>query len=444
MTELPRQIRLAAGDYFMHGQDRRMRLCGLPGNLCRIAIRLDGNLDLNLLRQRVASSPIFDWMGRLRIVRRFPVLPAVWRAAKQSPPVLTEHDCTQANGHELLQFPQAVQARELHPGRGPGLTLDLVRYAHGANELVLSWNHSIMDARGAELIIRHLSAGAETKGAPTVENVINPGQFKGGVGEWWGRVQLAHGSVKWLHESGSEPLFSLLPATKPSRSCRNPQRLLSFSDQESARINARCQQLNAGFRRSHFYLAASIRALHTVATARGNKDAAYLVPVPHDMRRRGANGPVFSNNLSILFYRIEPRLAGRLSDLIGELTRQMMDQIRDRFPECCMAALDMFRPLPLNYYLHQLGKPTRGKFASLSFSDSGETCAGIGDLLGAQIQEVTHMVPAWRPPGLTILFWTFRNRLRALLSSVDDCLSLSEVDLLERTLRSALLEEEAA
>ena len=33
MSNLPRQIRLAAGDYFMHGQDRRMRREGLPGLL---------------------------------------------------------------------------------------------------------------------------------------------------------------------------------------------------------------------------------------------------------------------------------------------------------------------------------------------------------------------------------------------------------------------------
>ncbi len=57
----------------------------------------------------------------------------------------------------------------------------------------------------------------------------------------------------------------------------------------------------------------------------------------------------------------------------------MMDQIRHRFPESCMAALDMFKPLPLDYYVRHLGQPTRGKFASLCFSDSGETCAGMND-----------------------------------------------------------------
>ena len=94
----------------------------------------------------------------------------------------------------------------------------------------------------------------------------------------------------------------------------------------------------------------------------------------------------------------------------------MTNQIRDRFPECCMAALDMFKPiLPLPWYGHHLGKPTRGKFASFCFSDSGETCAGMTELLGGRLLEVTHLVPTWRPPGLTLVFLRFNGQLSALV-----------------------------
>ena len=181
--------------------------------------------------------------------------------------------------------------------------------------------------------------------------------------------------------------------------------------------------------------------MHTVAVQRGNKDGAYLIPVPHDTRKRGANGPIFSNHLSILFYRIEPKFAGRITDILGELSRQMTNQIRDKFPESCMAALDMFKSLPLGLYVNHLGKPTRGKFATFSFSDSGETCAGVKELWGGKILDVTHLVPAWRPPGLMVVFLKFGNRLSAQISWVDDCLSLAEVDSLERDMRKALLEE---
>ena len=54
------------------------------------------------------------------------------------------------------------------------------------------------------------------------------------------------------------------------------------------------------------------------------------------------------------------------------------------------------------------------------------------ELWGGRILDVTHLVPTWRPPGLTVVFLRFGGRLSALLSSVDDCLSPAEVDGLER------------
>jgi hypothetical protein len=424
----------------MHGQDSRMRRAGLPGNVCRVALRLDGGLNTTLLRERVMASPMLDWLARVRITRPLPVFPPVWRAAAQSRPVLYEHDGEEA-ADGPGKVPRAIMERDLHAGHGPALALDLARHADGTWHLVLSWNHALMDVRGAELVLRHLNMGGAARESPTMEDLISPDQRRSSFARWWRNVKCARGSMEWLRVSGREPLFSLLPALRPAGPCQGRSRVVSFGREETACIEARCQRLDAGFRRSHFYLAASLRALHTVASARGNREGAYLVPVPHDMRRRGSNGPIFSNHLSILFYRIEPRQAACLGGIIEELSRQMMDQLRSRFPECCMAALDMFQPLPLGYYVRHLGQPTRGKFASLCFSDSGESCAGMSELLGGGVQAVTHFVPTWRPPGLTVLFWSFGGRLHALLAWVEDCLNLAEVDALEGGLRRGLLEE---
>jgi hypothetical protein len=444
MPDLPRQIRLAPGDYFMHGQDLRMRQSGLPGNVCCAVIRLENGFDIDRLRRSLADSPVLNWLARIRIVRTLPIVPALWRTADNPRDVLFEHNDKNGGPDNSWTLPPAVAARELHAARGPGLAFDVVRQADGTSQLYLSWNHTLLDARGLDLLLNHLNADTAEKRAAAVQNLIHPRQLKSDFAGWWPNVKMARGSVKWLNESGSEPLFSLVPPGPRPAICRNRYRIVTFTEEETARIDDRCQKLNAGFRRSHVYLAASLRALHAVAQQRGNKDGAYLIPVPHDTRRRGAGGPIFSNHLSILFYRIEPKFAGRLADILGELSRQMTNQIRDRFPESCMAALDMFKPLPLGFYVRHLGKPTRGKIATFCFSDSGETCAGMKDLWGGRIKDVTHLVPAWRPPGLTIVFLRFGRRLSAQISSVDDCLSPAEVDQLERDMRRALLEEEVA
>jgi hypothetical protein len=63
--------------------------------------------------------------------------------------------------------------------------------------------------------------------------------------------------------------------------------------------------------------------------------------------------------------------------------------------------------------------------------------------LGGRIQAVTHLVPTWRPPGLTVLFWSHKSQLRTLLAWVEDCLSAAEIDELEEGIRAGLLEETA-
>lgn len=442
MSDLPRQIRLAPGDYFMHGQDCRMRQVGLPGNVCCAVMKLDRGFDVEGLRRRIAESPVMNWLASARIHRALPMLlPPLWRATDPPKTILFEHAGPDGIADQPWFLPEVVAGRELHASRGPGLTFDVMRHADGTSHLFLSWNHTCLDARGLDFLLNHLNADEAKTPAPKVPNFIGAKQLGSGLAGWWPNVKLARSCKKWLDESGAEPLFSLLPPGPRPASCKNNYRLLYFNEAETARIDARCQQFNCGFRRSHFYLAASLRGLHTVATRRGNRDGAYLIPVPHDTRKRGANGPIFSNHLSILFYRIEPQFAGSITGILGELSRQMTNQIRDKFPESCMAALDMFKPLPLGFYVNHLGKPTRGKFATFSFSDSGETCAGMKDFMGGKIMEVTHLVPAWRPPGLMIVFLKFGNRLSAQISWVDDCLTTAEVDGMERDVRRALLEE---
>jgi len=441
MPELPRHLRLTGGDYFMHGQDHAMRQAGLPGNICRVSLRLAQGLNVARLRQHIAASPLVDWLTRARVVRPLPLLAPVWRREPDPTPALYEHTVKPGEGQGPGNLPPAVLERDLLPTRGPGLVLDLVHSADGTAQLVLSWNHTIMDARGAEFLLRHLSTDGAAPGAPTLQDLLNPEQRGWSLAEWWRKAKFARGSIRWLHESGRDPLFSLLPGQAPAQPCQNPCRLLRFTAQETARLDDRCEALNASFRRSHFYLAAALWALHRIAARRGNQDGAYLVPVPHDMRRHGACGPIFSNQLSVFFYRVEARVAARLNDTIGELTRQMTDQIRDRIPQSCMAALDLFKPMPLDFYVRHLGGPSQGKFATMCFSDVGETCRGVKEIMGGRILEATHLVPTWRPPGLTVLFWRFRDQQRILLSCVDDCLNRAEAEALEADLRAALLED---
>ena len=124
MTRLPRPVRLTGGDYFIHAMDHRMRRAGLPGNLCRMVIRLEGAVDTERLRQRVAASPVLDWLARVRMIRMLPLLPALWRTATRPATIFQDHLFPADVGNEPLALPRPVQDRDLRAERGPALGLD--------------------------------------------------------------------------------------------------------------------------------------------------------------------------------------------------------------------------------------------------------------------------------------------------------------------------------
>lgn len=418
-----------------------MRRSGLEGNICCAILQLDRGLDVDRLRRRMKESPLMDWLARARAVRPLPFLPPRWRTSGPPGEIFFEHN-DQGNEMETSwSLPKVVLQRQLRPDREPGVAFDLVHHADGTSHLFFSWNHTHLDASGVDFVLHHLSVDNENT---ALKDFISPKQITGlPVKQWWDRMGFAKTSWNWLEQSGKEPLFTPAPTGPRAKDLQNHQRRIRFTEEETARILAQVSKITGGFRRSHFYLAACVKALHSIALQRGNKDGAYLIPVPHDTRRHGAKGPIFSNHLSVLFYRIENQQAAKMADIVGELGKQMTSMIRDKFPEACMAALNMFKVLPPGYYIKQLGKPTKGKIASLSFSDSGEACPGMADFCGAKILDVTHLIPCWRCPGVTILFLEFGKRLSLMLSWVDDSISLAEADSLERDLRKLLLEGEA-
>ena len=103
----------------MHGQDRRMRRVGLPGNVCCAVIRLGAGLDMERLRQRIATSPIMDWLARVRIIRPLPLLPPLWRTTAKPRTVFYEHNNQNGGTETPWSLPQVVAERELHAARGP-------------------------------------------------------------------------------------------------------------------------------------------------------------------------------------------------------------------------------------------------------------------------------------------------------------------------------------
>ena len=178
----------------MHAQDRRMRRSGLPGNVCCAVMHLDQGFDAGRLRRRLGESPIMDWLARARMARTLPVLAPVWRTAAEPKPIFFEHHDQNGGSETPWSPPPVVAERALRAEDGPGLAFDVVRHADGTSHLFLSWNHTLLDSQGLDLLLHHLNAGSAANGAPSVGDFISPKQqnSKWTPAGWWENAKLAH------------------------------------------------------------------------------------------------------------------------------------------------------------------------------------------------------------------------------------------------------------
>lgn len=442
---LPRCLPLAGSDYFLLALDYQMRHAGLPGNTCRLVLSLSSLLRGAELGAALDATGLRSWLGGAMIRKRLPPFTPQWTVSDCRVGIpIVEHKITDVENPGRPPIHETMQ-RLLRPTEPPLVVFDLFQHASSRTTVVLSWHHSIMDAHGAELLLRLVQRAACGE-APLKNDILDEAVFSvaKSSGRWRGlteRGQFARRSLFAVDEVCRPPIASLVGPSQqqrvPSLNCHERVR---FTEEETRHIDNECDRSSARFCRSLYFLAAGIRAMHTVLTARGTAGhGAYVVPLPLDMRKVCSGGPVFSNHVSFLFFRAEPSYVRSFSELAGSLTSQMMNLMRSDTPNSFATALELFRHFPLHVYAKIIRGPSKGQMASFYFSDVGHSCSGMETLLGCRILDIAHFAPVTVPPGLGIVSGRFKNRIYLIISWITGCLSDQELKILIKSLRHDLL-----
>lgn len=442
-VRLPRNLPLTGGDYFILALDHQMRRSGLPGNICRLMVDLDGSLNVDLLRSAIDATGLGHSLGGMRLSRRMPFSAPHWRldGSRGIIPIM-EH---RTGGMENPEYPRSIGGitRLFGPRKTPLLGFDLFHGDNDQTTLVLTWHHGLMDAHGAELFLRlidHHSARYDEpakRGGGDIK-VILPDHRP----PWWTqpakRWRFARRSL-FLIDKVCRPPIASVGASSSGAANGNRYHRIIFTEEESRRIDWACDRAGAGFQRSLYFLAAAMRAFHRVRLVNGGGDGAYVVPMPLDCRKRCSRGPLLSNQVSFLFFRADPEQLESLPKLIRSLSQQMMEMIRCEASTSFATALDFFRHIPLPVYSRLIGGPTGGKMASFYFSDTGLNLHGMDTFLRRSITDLIHLAPVPMPPGLGIITGRFRERLYLILSWVSPCLNPDEQQLMAASLSHDLL-----
>lgn len=435
------EIELSGSDYFLFAMARIARAAGGADSPCRLLVRLDGEIELSALHNTLNRSPVLNWMTGAQRTRKLPFTVPSWQSNNNGKALKIGEDsdtwqCLDDNC-SLLHYERSMDSSTLHPP----LTFAIGQTEHPPITCILNWHHTLMDAHGAELLLQHLGRDEQLDNPDRLlqaDGQVQGSRLDPGNG-FFKRLAYARKSVLYITETSRSPIAKLKQVSPPDNPV-DQYFLVRFTRVETEEIQKHCESMGLSHSRSLFFLGATVRALHSIQVRRGDEPAPYLVPVPMNLRKKGASGPAFSNNVSFLFFRIAPEELQSFTKTLDVLRKQLREQVAEELPYSYLEMMNLLRRLPLPMYAKLLSGPTRGQIASFFFSFTGDCCPDMNTFLGVPVREIIHLAPATTIPGLSVVFMRHSNSLKAVLSLRDSLLSKDELRSFEEHLRHDLLD----
>lgn len=418
MHELPPRVDVTGADWLAIAIDRGNLRRVRRGHVCHLVVDLDGTLDPAKATALLRASPLGAVAG-LRLHRPWFGRPW-WDATGAALPVGTHAGVVDAAFLAARDAPLELPVR-----------VDLVATSDTTTSVVLTWNHALLDARGAELLLGAVDGGVPEGGVVAPEPEPEPPMTME-------RALLAKDGRDAMFRL-SWPTFATM-GRRPRRGAPEVVRWV-FDTAEATRIKARAFELGAGPMTQAFLLAATARSFIACGLLDPGRDI--LVPVPADMRRRGAWGPAAPNHLRALMYRVTPAELKDLRAATGAIVEQFRGRMRDGWPEIYGALTDLSRWIPLPLYRFVVSAPSLGKIATFGLSWTGEVLPGVETVCGLPLVDARHVPSNPTPPGITVVASTFRGRLDVVLATAPGQVAPQQVEDFAGALRTELLGDPA-
>lgn len=428
MEKLPTNQKISGTDHFLFALDRKLKKTHQTGYISHMSIHLAETLQVSELLKALRGSEVFCWLSRIAFSAGIPFfqIPKWKIKSNQNEFRIYQH---YSDSYDL---PQDVIDKDPRSVYGANFVFHIIHHPDQSSTLVFTWHHTIMDAHGAEALIRSLG-----QNLPPIEQKhwCSSKVTKEPVLQ---KLNKAKDAKNFMKARSKGPL-ALLQQPASTGKGQTFYDFIDFSEEESLLIDASSVTCGARFRKSSYYMTASCMALNTILKTRGSTEGTFLIPVPQDQRKRGAPGPILSNQVSFMFYRLEREQLDSLPDSIKASTEQMMDQMRQEMPKTYMSMMELMRRMPLTLFSKLVEAPTKGNYASFFFSDTGDSVKGFDKFLNFDIKDIHHYPPNMTPPGLTIVFTQFRNRLRVVIARGSNILTTEELATLKQQLRTLLI-----
>lgn len=438
----PARLPLTGADCFLRAFDAEIARFNGASHLSQLVLRLGPGFDVERLckvvQEAAAAQPILRAAVRRRRGLGAPHYDLKEASRRPLPPV-DVHEASEApaEGAFPALFAQRMNERR-SLRRGELLRFDALRYAGGTagTDLAMTWQHLLFDGSGSERFVRWLDECVRGERGPGA--LPCPTEFdapEAPARSFGARGAGARAWQAWLQGFASHPPGSL---AGPRR--RTPQRLewdlLTLAEGDTERVVAEAAR-RAGFLTPMlYYLAVAIRAHHAVARARGLLPGSYLVPLPVNIRPRGAEGAIFRTHVSLLWFRALPDEVADLDALIGTLKEQRLAAIKARQIENGSDAMGFARYAPTRLYAKLARRAFAGELCSFFFAYTGEFLGGLDRFLGAGIRNAFHVAPVPPSPGSCAAMSLREGRLNVTHVRQRGVFSAAELALFRASLRA--------
>lgn len=427
---LPSKIHLSGSDCFHLVLDKHAKKHNAGGNVMRIVFYFDDQLPLEKIRETLTNSPVIYWLCNIRLIPGTLFRIPYWKYEnKGNEIVITEH-----NHDADDEIPETILNRDITIDAQRFIECDIIHYTSGKNVLVISWNHILIDGRGIGMLVNHLNEADKTHGNqidkffPALEkkpNII-------------GYILNMYKVKKFIRISSKAPISSVTKKNVTSPKHFN-NKLIHFTETETEQISKAAFNNGARFGANLYYLSCCSHIVNYI-NKENNKEGVIWLPIPYDGRLKGSFGPIISNFVAYLFYRIPQTELNTLKDTVTCLNKQMSEQIKTGMPKKYNKLLNMMRHFPLGLYYFLINRAGKGTFASFLYSSTGDNFNTLETLFNIPVRDLTIFPSSTFPPGLTFSFLKHKNKLNINIAYSSEIISNIELNTLEKGLKKLLLE----
>lgn len=415
-----KSVKISGTDYFFLVLLRHMKKQGSTSYDCRFIMRLDTILTPEALNAGIQNSPYFKLLERTRLVFPKFKIPR-WEISEESSPTPVF-----LHNSDSQEIPEEVFNKSIELKSDSLYHFDLIQHPDRST-LVFSWHHILLDGFGANTLLHSLSnpikdAEKHFLNVPPKENLR----------QQWNKLMKTKNFLKDVSKG------SLLQIKEISSSTKVTSLELKLSEKQTTTVKSDVKKYSRGGIDTPYFLGVIALAYFKVLEQRGMEAKDIFVPVPMELRKAGALGPIVSNHHTLLFFRIKARLRADKTALIKDLNTQFFDQVKTRLPHNYASMINLLRIIPTAWYYALVKGPNDESLAGFLYSQSPSP-NNLSTILGCHLVDATALPPNTSPPGISFQMMTFEARLKLVVQFSESCFAKAEITSILEEIQKELL-----